>query len=533
MPARADSSLGSEAGAAPASQPLRALQAIEALFDRAFGAAANPWRHLGALSFYLYWIIAISGIYVYAFFDTSVSGAYRSVDALTHDRWYLGGIMRSLHRYASDGFVVTMLLHLLKEFLAGRYRGFRRFSWVSGVPLIWLVYASGIGGYWLVWDSLAQFSVIASMEWLDAVPLFGDPLVRNFLTPERVDDRLFSLLIFLHIGIPLALLLGMWIHIQRVSRADVMPPRNLGWGTLLALVLVSLVHPAVSHTAADLSSVPRTLQLDWYYLFVHPLMYASSPAMLWAAAAVLTTALLVLPLLARSTPQAVATVSPPNCNGCGRCFADCPYAAVIMQPHPDKPGHQLALVLTDLCASCGICAGACPSSTPFRSTDELVTGIDMPQLPIGAVRAELEHALHQLSGEIKIVVFGCDHGAAVKAVEAPDTAAISLLCTGMLPPSFIEYSIRNGADGVLVTGCRQGDCAYRLGDRWVEQRLAGRREPHLRANVPREKLRIAWSGKPDLEELARELASLRASLRSFDHAALARHVPAKRAASHV
>ena len=510
--------------------PLRALQAVEALFDRAFGAAANPWRHLGALSFYLFWIITASGIYLYAFFDTSVAGAYASVEALTHGQWYLGGIVRSLHRYASDGFVVTMLLHLAKEFVAGRYRGFRWFSWISGVPLLWLAYASGIGGYWLVWDRLAQFSLIASMEWLDSMPLFGDPLVRNFLTPERVDDRLFSLLIFLHIGIPLTLLLGMWVHIQRVSRADVMPSRALGWGTLLALAAASLARPALSHAPADLAAVPQTLQLDWFYLFVHPLMYASSPAAMWAIAGLVTAALLVLPLLPRRRRQPVAQVSPENCNGCGRCFADCPYAAVIMRPHPDKRGHQMAMVLPDLCASCGICAGACPSSTPFRKADELVTGIDMPQLPIGAVRADLERALARLTGEIRIVVFGCDHGAAVGALAAPDTAVISLLCAGMLPPSFIEYAIRNGADGVLVSGCRQGDCAYRLGDRWLGERLAGEREPHLRANVPGERLRVTWCGRPDGKALAQALAELRQHLggrREADH-----HARAKRVALH-
>jgi quinol-cytochrome oxidoreductase complex cytochrome b subunit/coenzyme F420-reducing hydrogenase delta subunit len=529
MPAGAVSSSGSEGGSPPANAPLRALRAVEALFDRAFGAEDNPWRHLGALSFYLFWIIAASGIYVYAFFDTSVAGAYPSVEALTHGQWYLGGIMRSLHRYASDAFVVTMLLHLLKEFVTGRYQGFRWFSWITGVPLLWLAYASGIGGYWLVWDRLAQFSLIASMEWLDAIPLFGDPMVRNFITPERVNDRLFSLLIFLHIGIPLTLLLGMYVHIQRVSRADVMPPRALGWGTLLALLAASLVRPALSHAPADLGAVPQELQLDWFYLFVHALMYASSPAALWVVAALLTGVLLMLPLLRRARPAPVAEVSPANCNGCGRCFADCPYAAVIMQPHPDKTGHQLAQVLPDLCASCGICAGACPSSTPFRSVDELVTGIDMPQMPIGAVRAQLEAELAQLAGEVKLVVFGCDHGAALSAVAAPDTAAISLLCAGMLPPSFVEYAIRNGADGVLVTGCRQGDCAFRLGGRWIEQRLAGEREPHLRANVPRERVRVAWYGRADTSGLERELAEHRASVRLLGRDEVARHARAKRA----
>ena len=71
------------------------------------------------------------------------------------------------------------------------------------------------------------------------------------------------------------------------------------------------------------------------------------------------------------------------------------------------------MVDADLCASCGICAGACPSSTPFRSVAELVTGIDMPSAPINALRQRLRQGLAALPGKQPIVVFGCDHGAAV------------------------------------------------------------------------------------------------------------------------
>jgi hypothetical protein len=62
---------------------------------------------------------------------------------------------------------------------------------------------------------------------------------------------------------------------------------------------------------------------------------------------------------------------------------------------------------------------------------------------------------------------------------------LNLMCTGLLPPSFVEYALRSGADGVLVTGCREGSCAYRFGTRWTEERLTRQREPHLRPTVPR------------------------------------------------
>jgi coenzyme F420-reducing hydrogenase delta subunit/ferredoxin len=497
---------------------LGAWRAAEGLFDRAFGARDNPLRHLGALGFYFFWVMAVSGVYLYAFYDTGVAEAYHSVEQLTRGQWYLGGVMRSLHRYAADAFVVVMLLHLTKETLQARYRGFRWFSWLTGVPTLWLAYASGIGGYWLVWDQVAQFSAAASMEWLDWLPVFGEPLARNVLTPETVSDRFFSLLAFLHIGIPLLLLLAMWVHIQRVSLADVAPPRRLGWGTLVTLLALCAAKPAVSAAAADLSTEPAQVALDWFYLFVHPLMYRSSPAMTWAFAFGATLLLAAAPLLSRARQAPVALVSPPDCNGCGRCVADCPYSAVRLIPHTLKGTYKMqALVDASLCASCGICAGACPSSTPFRSADELVSGIDMPLLPIDALRRQLNAGLARLSGPACTVIIGCDCAADVSTVASASVLALRLPCIGNLPPAFIEYALRRGskgggAEGVLITGCREGDCAYRLGNEWTEQRLAGRREPHLRAQVPRNRMRIAWANRGEEAVLARALAEFRAAL---------------------
>ena len=172
----------------------RTFMLVEALFNKAFGDRLNPFYHLGSIAFFLFWIVAGSGLYLYAIFDTSVEGAYGSVQALTHGQWYFGGILRSAHRYASDAMVVIMLLHMLRHFAFDRLHGFRTFSWLTGVALLWLVYISGINGYMLPWDKLAQFVVVTSFEWLDWLPGFGGTLIRNFMDPSSVNDRLFSLL---------------------------------------------------------------------------------------------------------------------------------------------------------------------------------------------------------------------------------------------------------------------------------------------------------------------------------------------------
>ena len=132
--------------------PLRAaFDRAEAAFDRIFSAEWNPLLNLGALGFFFYWTITVSGIYLFVFFDTGVHQAFAAVEYMTRDQWYAAGVMRSLHRYASDGLVVVMLLHLVREFALDRYRGVRWFSWVTGVPVLVLVFVAGISGYWMVW----------------------------------------------------------------------------------------------------------------------------------------------------------------------------------------------------------------------------------------------------------------------------------------------------------------------------------------------------------------------------------------------
>ncbi len=492
---------------------LSAFQSVERLFDRVCGSRLNPLRQLGALGFLLFWLLAVSGIYLYAVLDSSAEGAYRSIDTLSRQQWYLGGLLRSLHRYAADAFIVVTLLHLLREALLGRYSGFRRFSWLTGIPLLLLAFTSAIGGFWLNWDQLGQYSALATAELLDFLPVFASPLTRNFLDAAAVSDRLFSLFIFVHLGVPLLLIFGLWFHIQRLAHAAIFPPRAMAVSVTAALLALALAAPVLSHAPADMAVAPGTLSLDWFLLFIHPLADTTSPGWVWTMMLAALALLFVLPVLPQKAAAPVAVVDPANCNGCRRCFDDCPYAAVTMVPHPIRSVRQMAQVNADLCASCGICVGACPSSTPFRSAAELVTGIDMPSAPIGALRQRLSDGLAALGAvPQKIVVFGCQHGADVTALAGPDVLPLDLTCTAQMPPSFIEYALRDGAAGVLVSACLEDGCTYRLGQRWTAQRLQGTREPHLRSSVPGDQLATAWADAGDTDTLRSALDDLRARL---------------------
>ncbi len=486
----------------------RAWQALEQALDGLAGSAGNPLRHLGALGCLLFaWLVG-SGVFLFAVLDTSATGAWHSIESLSRSAWGLGGVPRSVHRYAADAFVWVVFAHLLREAAFGHYAGFRRFPWLTGVPLPLLAFVCAIGGFWLHWDQLGQYSAMATAELLDALPLFASPLTRNFLNDAAVSDRLFSLFIFVHLGVPLLLLFGLWFHVQRISQVRFLPPRPLAWGSGAALLLAALAAPVVSHAPADLSRVPQALRLDWWLLFVHPLAEKLSPQAVWLLAAAALSLLAALPWLSRARRAPAAQVEPAHCSGCRRCVADCPYAAITMVPHANgRPGQAMAQVDADLCAGCGICAGACPSSTPFRSLAVLATGIDMPQQPVDALRTQIRDGLAALPGPRRVLVLGCDHGAPVGPLAGPQVFPVSLLCTGMLPPSFVEFALRGPADAVLAASCRDG-CEFRLGARWTRERLAGTREPHLRPGVPRDRLELVEADAGEAGVLQARLQAL-------------------------
>lgn len=491
----------------------RGFDIAEAGLSKIFPPGWNPLLNLGALGFFFYWIITVSGIYLFIFFETTVHNAFDSVEYMTLDQWYAAGVMRSLHRYASDGLVVVMLAHLLREFGLDRYRGVRWFSWVTGVPVLVLVFVAGITGYWMVWDTLAQYVALVTTEWLDKLPIFGEPIARNFFAPDTLESRFFTLMVFMHIAVPLIALIILWVHLQRVTKPRINPPRGLAIGVLVALLALSLVHPATSQGPADLAKVPAAVGLDWFYLPLHPLLDRWPGPVTWGASGALLLILIAMPWLPPMRKPAAAVVDLANCNGCTRCFNDCPYNAITMGSRTDgRPFERQAIVNPALCVGCGICAGACPTSTPFRTASDLIPGIDLPDHSISALRDKVRAAAADLRGRSRILVFGCEHGAPLRDL-ASNTASVSVRCVGQVPPSFIDYVLsRDLADGVVLAGCAENSGHARHGMKWTEARLARTRDPHLRARVPADRLKVLWAGRLGrkklgslLQEFTREL----------------------------
>jgi F420-non-reducing hydrogenase iron-sulfur subunit len=59
---------------------------------------------------------------------------------------------------------------------------------------------------------------------------------------------------------------------------------------------------------------------------------------------------------------------------------------------------------------------------------------------------------------------GADLAGTSRIQYQPNVAAIRVMCSGRVDPSFVLKSFAEGADGVFIGGCHPGDCHYSEGN---------------------------------------------------------------------
>ena len=233
-------------------------------------------------------------------------------------------------------------------------------AWVSGIAFLIAIWVTGIIGYWLVWDRRSQLIAQITAKFLDFLPIFGEPLTMSFTTDKLVTGLFFFMALFIHLFIPVLLFIILWIHVMRISKPVINPPVVISYLVGGAILILSVVKPAVSLLPASSDKIITNISLDWFYLFFYPVI---NDLPLWASWALMALGMAIvtgMPWYIRSKRPAAAGIITENCTGCSQCFKDCPYDAIHMRPRTDDRPYELeAVVMNNRCASCGICVGSC------------------------------------------------------------------------------------------------------------------------------------------------------------------------------
>lgn len=478
---------------------LRLLNSADAVFNRLYGSRWNPLYQSGTIVVALFLLLLATGLWLIFFYR--VGAPYDSVARITADPW-LGRWIRSTHRYASDAAVVATLVHAFRMYAQGRSWGPRALAWVTGVLLTGLIYVVGLTGFVMVWDDFGYRLASEGARLLDSLPFLSEPISRAFTGEQDLLGPFFFLNLFLHIALPLGMGLVLWLHVSRVARPTLLPPRRLMLSVLGLVVAASVLWPAAMEPEGNPFHLPEAIRMDVLFGFWLPLVRPLPGGVALGLLAAGVMALLLIPVVTRrrgeETPPP-SVVDEDICVGCTQCAEDCPYGAITMIERPEGGRSELvARVDPALCVSCGICAGSCAPMAvgpAGRTGREQLVQLRASLASLQAAWEEGEEggAADELPRARRPVVVCCARGANTwgRELEAAGARLHPVDCAGSVHTSVIELLVRSGAPGVLVLACPPRDCWNREGPRWLEERMYNDREAELQARVDRRRVRLA------------------------------------------
>jgi ferredoxin len=346
---------------------------LDVAINRVYPSDLNPLYYTGGLANLFLFVLVLSGIFIFFYYVPSLRGAHASVTFLTEQVPY-GGLIRGIHRYAADAFIIAALLHLFRNWFTDRFLFARDSPWISGMFLLLFGGFVGITGYILVWDVRGLVVLSKLVELLRAIPFAGDSFAWIVIGGVGLSEETLPRILTLHVGLASAMYALLWWHYVRLRHPKVWPPATWVLTSLGLIVLLAALVPVVSGEPAVPGVTPTTFWLDVFYLLPLWLLNVLPPFLIVALIGVLFVAGFAIPYLSREAPEAmgprhtgVAQVIDGNCTGCELCYYDCPYDAIVMVPSP-HPGATraaanrklLAAVIDSRCVECGICIGACP-----------------------------------------------------------------------------------------------------------------------------------------------------------------------------
>ena len=266
------------------------LPAREARLRHTFG--------LGGISLLLFLVLCLTGALELFYYEPSLAGANISLQTLTF-LVPLGGLVRSLHYWAAQLLVVTVVLHLLRVVLTSAYRPPRRFNWLLGLGLLVAVLLLNFTGYALRWDTHIAWALLVGTNLLRTIPLVGGALYGIVVGGPALGAssliRLYAWHIF-GLAAP-AFILVAW-HLFRVRRdggiahtpteSEAAPARisravlvqREGLAALAAtiglVVLAALAPPALG-PAADFAALPVKPTAPWFFIWIQELLRLGEP----------------------------------------------------------------------------------------------------------------------------------------------------------------------------------------------------------------------------------------------------------------
>jgi quinol-cytochrome oxidoreductase complex cytochrome b subunit len=177
---------------------------------------------LGGLTFFLFILLTITGIYLMFFYRPAAelgrAVAFDDMQAIRTSVFF-GDLVRNIHRWGAHLMVFTVSLHMARVFYTGAYKPPREFNWVVGVILLFLTLGLSFTGYLLPWDQLSIWAVTVGTNLAGYSPLIDTQAKFLLLGSLEVGpETLLRWYVFHVLFLPFILVLFLAVHFWRIRK---------------------------------------------------------------------------------------------------------------------------------------------------------------------------------------------------------------------------------------------------------------------------------------------------------------------------
>lgn len=213
-----------------------------------------------------------------------------------------------------------------------------------------------------------------------------------------------------------------------------------------------------------------------------------------------------------TSPLTPVAVNEDLCSGCGICVMVCPYEAPsLFEKDVDGMVDRLSQVDANKCMSCGTCVGACPLGAIGRE---------------GVRNADIQAQIPSTGMTIPdIITFVCDwslrEDADLEILESYPEEQVNVVhipCTGRIDPQHALMALDSGVKGVLVCGCKPGECHFKRGNHVATCKLGLLDTLIHQIQPPHKEIRFVQIGTQERGRIRHEIDGLLTSLNTVKEA---------------
>jgi cytochrome b6 len=179
---------------------------------------------LGGLSFVLFMIQVVTGVFLMMFYVPHVDKAFESIDSIDSSVSF-GWFLRRIHIAAASMMVVTVTLHMVKVWLTGAFKPPRELHWVSGFVLLLLTLAMAFTGYLLPWTQLAFWAATVVTNAVEVLPFVGGTMADLMRGGDSIAQPTLVRFYAFHVAVvPAVMLLFLVSHFWMIRRTGIAEP---------------------------------------------------------------------------------------------------------------------------------------------------------------------------------------------------------------------------------------------------------------------------------------------------------------------